>query len=106
MRTHVVARVQVLFERASPASAHGSLKMMKMAGLLVAGLLGGSAASGGAGLPLYKQAAAPISERVADLLKRMTLDEKVNQTLNDFYAGAFGRGVTGPADAAVPCTFH
>lgn len=29
--------------------------------------------------PLYKQASAPIEERVADLLQRMTIDEKVGQ---------------------------
>eukprot|EP01043_Picozoa_sp_COSAG02_P074368 COSAG02_NODE_14863_length_1228_cov_2.535872_1_plen_68_part_01 len=34
--------------------------------------------------PLYKDATQPISARVADLLGRMSLEEKVNQTLNDF----------------------
>ena len=36
--------------------------------------------------PLYRDAKQPIDVRVADLLGRMTLQEKVNQTLNDFYA--------------------
>ena len=39
-------------------------------------------------LPLYKDAAQPIHARVADLLAKMTLEEKVNQTLNDFANGA------------------
>ena len=33
------------------------------------------------GLPLYRQAAAPVDARVADLLSRMTLEEKVAQLL-------------------------
>jgi hypothetical protein len=45
--------------------------------------------------PLYKDASMPISVRVTDLVKRMTLEEKVNQTLNDYYAGAFGPGADG-----------
>jgi beta-glucosidase len=45
------------------------------------------------GEPLYKDATQPISARVADLLGRMTLEEKVNQTLNDFADGAFGGGI-------------
>ena len=42
--------------------------------------------------PVYLDARAPISVRVSDLVSRMTLEEKVNQTLNDYYAGAFGPG--------------
>ena len=45
---------------------------------------------------LYRQASQPIAARVKDLLGRMTLEEKVNQTLNDYADGAFGGGV--PAD--------
>jgi hypothetical protein len=45
--------------------------------------------------PLYKDASMPISVRVTDLVKRMTLEEKVNQTLNDYFAGAFGPGADG-----------
>lgn len=37
-------------------------------------------------LPIYKQASAPIEERVQDLLGRMTLEEKVRQL--DLYSGA------------------
>ena len=40
--------------------------------------------------PLYRDATQPIDARVADLLGRMTLQEKVNQTLNDFYRGGMG----------------
>ena len=75
---------------------------MAAAALAAAAAASGSTTSAGAGVveagALYRQAGAPIAERVADLLKRMTLEEKVNQTLNDFYAGAFGPGV--PADPA------
>ena len=39
-------------------------------------------------VPLYRQADAPIELRVDDLLKRMTLEEKVRQL--DMYAGAKG----------------
>eukprot|EP01050_Picozoa_sp_SAG11_P029867 SAG11_NODE_8586_length_998_cov_1.946607_1_plen_264_part_01 len=44
-------------------------------------------------LPLYKDATQPIGARVSDLLSKMTLEEKVNQTLNDFADGAFGGGI-------------
>eukprot|EP01047_Picozoa_sp_COSAG01_P089894 COSAG01_NODE_21876_length_881_cov_1.223785_1_plen_240_part_00 len=43
--------------------------------------------------PLYRDATQPINLRVSDLLRRMTLEEKVNQTLNDFADGAFGGGI-------------
>jgi hypothetical protein len=33
-------------------------------------------------IPIYKQAAAPINDRVADLLSQMTIQEKVAQTLS------------------------
>src|SRR4051812_11728293 len=47
-------------------------------------LAGGSGDHGGggggdAGGPLYQNAQAPIPQRVADLMSRMTLDEKVGQ---------------------------
>lgn len=42
---------------------------------------------------LYKDALQPIDARVKDLLGRMTLEEKQNQTLNDFADGAFGGGI-------------
>ena len=45
------------------------------------------------GQPLYKDPAQPIAARVADLLAKMSLEEKVNQTLNDFANGAFGGGI-------------
>jgi beta-glucosidase len=38
------------------------------------------------GLPLYKQASAPVEKRIDDLLRRMTLEEKVRQL--DMYSGA------------------
>jgi beta-glucosidase len=39
----------------------------------------------------------PIAERVAALLEQMTLEEKVNQTLNDFYHGGMSpAGLPGP----------
>jgi beta-glucosidase len=47
-----------------------------------------SAVADAEALPLYKDAAQPIHARVADLLAKMTLEEKVNQTLNDFANGA------------------
>ena len=40
--------------------------------------------------PLYKDADAPIASRITDLISRMTLEEKVNQTLNDFMCGGMG----------------
>jgi beta-glucosidase len=39
-----------------------------------------SAAQGGEAIPLYKDVAQPVEQRVADLLGRMTLEEKVAQT--------------------------
>jgi beta-glucosidase len=41
--------------------------------------IGTSAATAQARLPAYRSAAAPVANRVADLLKRMTLEEKVGQ---------------------------
>eukprot|EP00041_Stephanoeca_diplocostata_P013637 m.240352 g.240352 ORF g.240352 m.240352 type:complete len:814 (+) comp19412_c0_seq2:86-2527(+) len=37
-------------------------------------------------IPLYKQVGAPIPDRVADLVQRMTLDEKINQLVLPFGA--------------------
>jgi beta-glucosidase len=54
---------------------------------------GSGAASASAATALYKDASQPIDVRVADLLSKMTLEEKVNQTLNDFSNGAFGGGI-------------
>lgn len=51
------------------------------------GLLCLLAAAASSPVPLYKQAAAPIPDRVADLLSRMTQEEKVQQTWHP-YGGA------------------
>jgi beta-glucosidase len=40
---------------------------------------GGQGGGGQAGRPLYRQAGAPVEARVEDLLRRMTLDEKIAQ---------------------------
>lgn len=41
--------------------------------------LAAAAATAGAEVPLYKQAGAPIPQRVADLLQRMTVEEMIAQ---------------------------
>ena len=64
-------------------------------------LLGAAAALAAAAadeVPLYKRAGAPIAARVADLLSRMTLEEKVAQTLNPVGS------VDGPGNFAVNYT--
>ena len=43
----------------------------------------GAGAGGSQGVPLYKQQGAPIEQRVADLISKMTLEEKVYQMLGD-----------------------
>ena len=53
--------------------------MLSTRAVLLAGVL--LAAAAASPPPLYKDAAAPIPARVADLLKRMTTTEKVAQTL-------------------------
>jgi beta-glucosidase len=56
-----------------------------MAGLAAVPAVAGAAAraaapqAGKGGMPVYKQASAPVSARVEDLLKRMTLEEKIAQ---------------------------
>src|SRR5437763_1098074 len=52
-----------------------------LAGLAAMPAVAGAAAAkpGGQGAPLYKQPGAPVEARVEDLLRRMTLDEKVAQ---------------------------
>jgi len=49
---------------------------------LLAALAGAIAATAAAPLPLYRDAGASVATRVADLLSRMTLEEKVAQLLN------------------------
>lgn len=49
-------------------------------GLLTAVSVFAAAANGSAAVPVYKDATRPVNERVADLLGRMTLDEKIGQT--------------------------
>ncbi len=49
-----------------------------MVSLLLLGLAA-AAATAVAEVPLYKQAGAPIPQRVADLLQRMTLEEMIAQ---------------------------
>ena len=51
---------------------------MKIRHLFVAALLLG-AGQAMAQQPLYKQANAPIEERIKDLIERMTVEEKVGQ---------------------------
>jgi beta-glucosidase len=52
-----------------------------LAGLAAMPAVAGAAAakSGAQGAPVYKQASAPVESRVEDLLRRMTLDEKIAQ---------------------------
>ena len=50
-----------------------------MAGLASVPTLAAAAAGQSAGVPLYKQAGAPVAARVEDLLRRMTLEEKIAQ---------------------------
>src|SRR5437764_3276593 len=53
-----------------------------LAGLAAMPAVAGTAAAkagGQGGAPLYKQASAPVEARVEDLLRRMTLEEKVAQ---------------------------
>jgi beta-glucosidase len=60
---------------------------------------GSGSVVGAAAKPLYLDPSAPIADRISDLLGRMTLEEKVNQTLNDYFCGAFGPPLpTDPAD--------
>ena len=40
---------------------------------------GAVAAASAKGMPVYKQADAPVNARVDDLIKRMTVDEKIAQ---------------------------
>lgn len=54
------------------------IRSLKLGAVLSAALLTGTVLAQG-NIPLYKQAAAPIDQRVADLLARMTLEEKVAQ---------------------------
>ena len=49
-----------------------------------------SLAAVSAAVPPYQDASQSIEARILDLLDRMTLEEKVNQTLNDYFSGAFG----------------
>ena len=37
--------------------------------------------------PLYKNSQAPIEDRIADLMGRMTLDEKIHQLSMNFHLG-------------------
>jgi len=63
------------------------LKNWKLACLVVV-CVGGSATDGiaQARTPLYRQSRTPVESRVADLLRRMTVEEKVRQL--DLYSGA------------------
>lgn len=62
---------------AALVSAPGAVGAPDVSGARVSGILG-AAARPGAG-PAYKNAKLPVPQRVADLLKRMTLEEKVGQ---------------------------
>ena len=66
--------------------------MKKLAMTLMA-LVASSSASAAAPLLLYKTPGAPVNDRVDDLVKRMNLDEKVNQLVLPF-------GAEFPADYA------
>src|SRR6185436_20833088 len=48
---------------------------------VLSGMLAAAALIEAQGPPLYRQAAAPVDARVADLLGRMTIEEKVAQLL-------------------------
>ncbi len=50
-----------------------------IAGAVGVAAVPGAAAAAAAATPLYKQAGAPVAARVEDLLKRMTLEEKIAQ---------------------------
>ncbi|GAP73187.1 hypothetical protein SAMD00024442_662_1 [Candidatus Symbiothrix dinenymphae] len=50
-----------------------------------------AACSGNSGLPVYKDASKPVEARVADLLKRMTLEEKTAQ-MQDLFMEQFSTG--------------
>ncbi len=50
-----------------------------------------AACSGNSGLPVYKDASKPVEARVADLLKRMTLEEKTAQ-MQDLFMEYFSTG--------------
>ncbi|GAP71626.1 beta-glucosidase [Candidatus Symbiothrix dinenymphae] len=52
-----------------------------------------AACSGNSGLPVYKDASKPVEARVADLLKRMTLEEKTAQ-MQDLFMAQFSTGST------------
>ncbi|MCC3776380.1 glycoside hydrolase family 3 N-terminal domain-containing protein [Streptomyces sp. UNOB3_S3] len=65
-----------------PCRRHPVLALAAVAVCLAAALAGAPAEAGagaGAGGPRYRDARAPVDERVADLLRRMTLDEKIGQ---------------------------
>src|SRR5580700_1339124 len=57
------------------------LKFLKPAALLAAAALFSLCVA--QPRPTYKDPAAPIDKRVADLVSRMTLEEKVSQLMND-----------------------
>lgn len=54
-------------------------KKATLLGLVTAALFSPPAAFAQKDVPLYKQADAPVSRRVADLIQRMTIEEKVGQ---------------------------
>jgi beta-glucosidase len=62
------------------------LSLLTMAWLLCISRTGTAAQHGSPDLPIYKQSQAPIEARIDDLMRRMTLAEKVRQL--DLYAGA------------------
>ena len=77
--------------RSRSAMRYAAMDLRMLAkGIPVACLLFGMMTPAGeaqpGGQPLYKQADAPIEKRIDDLLKRMTLEEKVRQL--DLYASA------------------
>lgn len=89
LSSHVaLSRQQIRKPRLSFHISGTLVTMMTLATLLTAGIFGSHtvAAQASGRVPLYKQSGAPIEERVDDLVKRMTVEEKVRQL--DLYSGA------------------
>src|SRR4051794_2873053 len=66
---------------AAAALSLGASAVVAAPGAIAGGSDGGGGGGGGGDSsgPLYENAGAPIQQRVADLLSRMTLEEKVGQ---------------------------
>ena len=60
--------------------------MAKAGALLLLTVCSSAQAAAATPLPLYKTPGAPIEDRVADLVQRMSMEEKVNQLVLPFGA--------------------